>query len=145
MPRGLAPSASRRASSVVAASQSSGEIVAGADRHDAERGAATGRHEAVHGLVDTAVAAGDDNPRRTVAYRFSDLLLEVTDGGALVYDDVDAGFLEQFQDARHAAFGAAAAGNGIQEQGRGSSRHRVTVVQGTRCYNAPVATGKGHP
>ena len=60
-----------------------------------------------------------------------------------MYDNADAGIFQQFEDAGQATLRAATAGNGVKEQRRGSARHRVTVVQGTRCYNAPVATGKG--
>ena len=76
---------------------------------------ATRRHDSVDGLVDAAVAAGDDELRRTAADGLPNLVFEVPDVRALVHFDVDAGGFQQLQDARQAPFRAAAAGCRIQE------------------------------
>ena len=66
--------------------------------------------------MDAAIAAGDDNFPATAAGEFACLLLDVAQGRA--FDDVrvDAGCLEEPDDARQSTACATAAGGRIDQE-----------------------------
>ena len=74
-----------------------------------------GFHDAVYRFVDAAIAAGDNQLGRAVAYGFEYLVFEIADADALVHNSVYPRRLHQLQDARQAPFRPAAAGNRVQE------------------------------
>ncbi len=76
-----------------------GEVVAGSGGNHAERSAAPAAQDAVGRLVNTAVAAGNDNEFLAVFHVTPDPLLEVANAGTAMYLDGEAAAAEKLANA----------------------------------------------
>jgi hypothetical protein len=100
-----------------------GKVVAGSRRNNAQRGITSGTHNAIGGLVDTAVATCDDETPGTIVYRVLHLHLEMADILAKVYFDREARLAQQFTNARLTLASAPPSGGRVEKQVNGLGSH----------------------